>query len=101
MIGKLERREVGYRTRLRSIVTYAYIHARGHNGGVTLEELAEKFGGMINADIVSYMNEEISQQIFKREITGMGIVYRLTAKYRYASFDDVNKFITDKLKKKK
>lgn len=98
MIGKTEREDRKYAIQLRQIVTYAFIKARGcESRCISLQKLYGRFCRLNQSDIVSYMSEPLMREIFKREITGSGIVYRLTGKFRYVEYDVVNKFVNKEL----
>ena len=99
MIGTLERRKGMYKVLLRQIVTFAFIKARCNDGRIALYVIQKKFGQLLPSDVVSYMNEPILKAMFRREIESNGIVYHLTANFRYAEFDTVNKFVDEQLKK--
>ena len=99
MIGKAERKDRMYKILLRQILTFAFISARCGNGMISLNKLFVKFEKLNHSDIVSFMDESMMRDIFRREITGDGIVYRLTANFRYAEFDVVNTYVNKQLKK--
>ena len=100
MIGKTERKEKDYKSKLISLVTFAFVKAHCE-GKVSLEDMWLKNIRMSKTDIINFMDEEVSRQLFKREICASGMIYQLTPKAKFMRLEDVNEVLKLNFKKKK